>query len=118
MVYAVPRFLWMEERGKHGLPVITNNVVIFEFIPNKISVSRLSPIMIVLSGSKWCLSPARQIQVSTTRPGGGGNGKTYAAMMVSIICLCGLPMIVGVFLVEYRRGADIAPEPVRQPRIR
>lgn len=39
-------------------------------------------------------------------------------MMVSIMCLCGLPMIVGVFLVEYRSGADIAPEPIDQPRMR
>lgn len=34
--------------------------------------------------------------------------------MVSIMCLCGLPMIVGVFLVEYRSGADIDPEPETQ----
>ena len=41
-----------------------------------------------------------------------GQNRAYAAMMVSIICLCGLPMIVGVFLVEYRSGADIDPDPV------
>lgn len=33
-------------------------------------------------------------------------------MIVSIICLCGLPMIVGVFLVENLSGADMDPEPV------
>lgn len=44
----------------------------------------------------------------------GDGSRTYAAMMVSIMCLCGLPMIVGVFLVEYRSGADIDPEPVPQ----
>lgn len=50
----------MGKQEREDLPVITNNVVIFEFIPNKISVSRLSPIMIVLSGSKWCLSRHQQ----------------------------------------------------------
>jgi hypothetical protein len=37
---------------------------------------------------------------------------TYVAMIASSICLCGLPMIVGVFVVEYRRGADMDPAPV------
>ncbi len=35
-------------------------------------------------------------------------------MIVSIMCLCGLPMMVGSFLVEYRSGADIAPDPVKR----
>jgi hypothetical protein len=36
---------------------------------------------------------------------------TYDAIIASIICLCGLPTMVGVLLVEYRRGADKDPEP-------
>jgi hypothetical protein len=38
---------------------------------------------------------------------------THSAIMASIIVLLGLPMTVGVRLLAYTKGDEIAPEPAR-----
>ena len=52
-----------DDQIRAPLPVMTSSVAMLELIPKRMSVSRLSPIMIVRVGSKWCL---RKESVRTT----------------------------------------------------